>query len=354
MRSASRALIYRVPRECERCPACGSSTALRARPAAASTSGPRLPHRFCERVRRLRARVQQSATDSRGTGRFYSPEGEWGSRRASRVTGRAHEATPRRGRRSRAARSWSRAFDPIRDKLSVTSPPDGRQGARFRVRRRKAARRASGVRVGDVGHRDRRGRGVSAAPPARRRFRTSPTFDLIVANHVFEHVTDPLGLLRQFARACRVGGYLHRWRAALRHAADPSRLQVRHQRARARDRVHLAMPRRACSRAPGWKPVAPPPDRLSKGQGPPHVRAAARAGAARRASTCEPPPSPAHAARTAIRRYHADIEGRPLLERLGLYRLAARRAEARRAGIRHTQSEKGVGSHLSRTLARPP
>ena len=37
----------------------------------------------------------------------------------------------------------------------------------------------------------------------------APTFDLIVANHVFEHVTDPLGLLREFAGACRVGGYLH-------------------------------------------------------------------------------------------------------------------------------------------------
>jgi SAM-dependent methyltransferase len=169
-----------------------------------------------------------------------------------------------------------------------------------------------------------------------------PVFDLIVAHHVFEHVTDPLGLLRQFARACRVGGYL--LVGVPRFDTLPIHRDYKYV---INGHAHVTAYTWPClqgllARA-GWKPVAPPPDRTSKGQGR-HTYARLRVLARRVEEHVEPMPSPADAARTAIRRYHAEVQGRPLLERLGLYRLAARSAEARRKhAIRTRKSAKTTG-----------
>jgi len=76
----------------------------------------------------------------------------------------------------------------------------------------------------------------------------------------------------------------------------------------------------------------PTPDWISKGRGR-HTWARLRVLAQRVQAPLEPPSPPSDAARNAVRRYHAGIEGRPLLERLGLYRLAARTAEGRRRAV---------------------
>ena len=90
----------------------------------------------------------------------------------------------------------------------------------------------------------------------------------------------------------------------------------------------------------GWKSLGPPPDRVSKGRSG-HTCARLRVIAQRIEEYVEPAPSPATAARRAVRRYYADVEGRPVLERMGWYRLAARSAEVRRKdGIRIRKSGK--------------
>ena len=61
----------------------------------------------------------------------------------------------------------------------------------------------------------------------------------------------------------------------------------------------------------------------------------------------EPLRSPAAAARDAVRKYHASVEGRPLLERLGLFRLAGRAAEGRRRrAVSDRKSKKHIRGHL--------
>jgi hypothetical protein len=162
-------------------------------------------------------------------------------------------------------------------------------------------------------------------------------------------VTDPLGLLRGLARACRVGGYLHV--GVPRFDTLPIHRDFKYV---INGRAHVTAYTWPCVEGllarSGWKPVAPPADRLSKGQGR-QTYARLRVLARRVNEPVATPPSPAHAARTAIRRYHAHIRGRSLFERLGLYRLAARRVEAhRREAIRVRKSRKwGRGSFFEDT-----
>ena len=273
--------------------------------------------------------------------RFYSPAGEWVSRQAGQSARAVAPVDEPHGR------SWSRAFDPIRGKLSVRSPPAGARVLDFGCGNGKLldALQESGWQTFGVET------AVDAAFPRHLRLDAvpdTPVFDLIVANHVFEHVTDPLDLLRQFARACRVGGYL---------LVDVPRFDTlpihRDFKYVINGHAHVTAYTWPClqgllARA-GWKPVEPPPDRLSGDQGP-HTCARLRVLAQRVEEHVEPPPSPARAARTAIRRYHADVDGRLLLERLGLYRLAARTAETRRRHAAETgQSAKTTGRDVDET-----
>jgi SAM-dependent methyltransferase len=321
----SRALVYRVPHECERCPACGSSRLyeLDLLPLRRPVNGCRTGFvSGCDDCGLVFSNPQPTAEE---LSRFYGPAGEWVSRRA-RDTATAPPIDEPRGR------SWSRAFDPIREKLSVISPPPGARVLDFGCGTGKLldALQECGWQTFGVET------AVDAAFPRHVRLDAvpdMPVFDLIVAHHVFEHVTDPLGLLRQFARACRVGGYL--LVGVPRFDTLPIHRDYKYV---INGHAHVTAYTWPClqgllARA-GWKPVAPPPDRLSKGQGR-HTYARLRVLARRVEEHVEPAPSPAEAARTAIRRYHADIGGRLLLERLGLYRLAARRAEARRKRAIH-------------------
>ena len=320
VRSVSRSLIYRVPRECEQCPACGSKRLydldlLALRPPVEGfrtgfVSG-------CDECGLVFSNPQPTRADQ---DRFYSPEGEWGSRRRG-TPARVEEPEEKRGM------SWSWPFDPIRDDLSVTAPPPGARVLDFGCADGKLldALQDCGWETWGV---------ESALDTAFVRHRRldvipkSPTFDLIVANHVFEHVTDPLGLLRELAGACRVGGYLQV--GVPRFDTLPIHRDYKYV---INGRAHVTAYTWPClqgllARA-GWQPVAPPADRLSKGHGR-VTYARLRVLAKRVTERVEPLPSPARAARAAVRRYHADTHGRSLLERLGLYRLAARRAETKR------------------------
>ena len=359
VRSASRALIYSVPRECERCPACGSRRLyeldlLSLRPPVHGyrtgfVSG-------CHDCGLVFSNPQPTRAEQN---RFYSPEGEWGSRRSgapSAVEEREESSLPRRGRsrsdptERRRGTSWSWPFDAIRDELLVTAPPPGARVLDFGCADGKLldALQDSGWETWGIE------RAIDAAFARHRRLEaipTSPTFDLIVANHVFEHVTDPLGLLRELAAACRVGGFLHV--GVPRFDTLPIHRDYKYV---INGRAHVTAYTWPClqgllARA-GWEPVAPPADRLPKGQGR-FTYARLRVLARRVAGHVEPMPSPAQAARAAVRRYHADIHGRTLFERLGLYRLAARRVEARRREAIRLRKKWGRGSFLEDTRSKP-
>ena len=319
MHAISRALIYGVPRECERCPSCGSSRLyeLDLLPLRRPVNGCRTGFvSGCDDCGLVFSNPQPTPGELT---RFYSPTGEWGLRRVGGAgnTGEPGDATH--------GRSWSKAFDPIRE--SVTTPPRGAKVLDFGCGNGELldALQECGwdtwgieTAVDDSFPRHHR---LDAVPD-------TPVFDLIVANHVLEHVTDPLGLLRQFARAGRIGGYL--LVGVPRFDTLPIHRDYKYV---INGRAHVTAYTWPClqnllARA-GWKPVAPPPDRISKGRKG-HTYARLRVIARRMAEHVEPARSPADAARHAVRRYHADIEGRPLLERLGWYRLAALSAEARR------------------------
>jgi SAM-dependent methyltransferase len=169
-----------------------------------------------------------------------------------------------------------------------------------------------------------------------------PTFDLIVANHVLEHVPDPLRLLRQFARAARPGGYL--FVGVPRFDTLPVHRDYKYV---INGRAHVMAFTWPClqgllARA-GWAPVAPPRDLVKKGGG--RTTTARLQVIARRAEAPPaPPPVPAEAARAAMRQYHVETLGRPLIERLGFFRVAARRAEARRRRAKLIRKSAKIGA----------
>lgn len=335
LRSASRAFIYRVPGECECCPSCGSPRlyeldllSFRGRRVDGVRTG------FvsgCEGCGLVFSNPQPTPEELR---RFYSPTGEWGSRRVSAGNTREPGARVR-------GRTGTRIFGPIRE--FVTTPLPGAKVLDFGCgdgelldSLQECGWDTWGVETA-VDEAFPRHHRIDAVPD-------TPMFDLIVAKHVLEHVTDPLGLLRQFARASRIGGYL---------LVGVPRLDTlpihRDYKYVINGRAHVTAYTWPCLQGllarSGWKPVAPPPDRVSKGRGR-QTSARLRVVAQRVKEHLEPAPSPAAAARGAVRRYHADIEGRSLLGRLGWHRLAARSAEARRRhaiGIRKS-AKRAVGA----------
>ena len=358
VRSASRALIYRVPGESERCPACGSGRLyeLDLLPLRPAVQGYRTG--FVSGCDECGLVFSNPPPTSAQQDRFYSPEGEWGSRR--NVTGASTPGSREReegeapvsvgGERSRG-KSWSWAFEAIRGELSVIAPPDGAKVLDFGCADGKLLDAfqdcgwetwgiESAVETAFVRHRR-----LDAIP-------ATPTFDLIVANHVFEHVTDPLGVLRALAGSCRAGGFLHV--GVPRFDTLPDHRDYKYV---INGRAHVTAFTWPCLQGllarSGWQPVAPPPDRVSKGRGR-ETSARLRVLARRVDDRVEPLPSPARAARLAMSRYHADVQGRPLFERLGFYRLAARQAETRRrADIRLRKEKWGRGSFVEDTRSRP-
>jgi hypothetical protein len=233
MHSTARACIYRAPGECQCCPSCGSSRLYELdlltlqRPINGCRTG------FvsgCDGCGLVFSNPQPTAEELR---RFYSPTGEWGARRVG------VSKTPDVPRRATRGRSWSKAFGPIRD--FVTTPRPGATALDFGCgdgalldALQESGWDTSGIETA-----------VDCAFPRHHRLDAvpgAPVFDLIVANHVLEHVTDPLGLLRQFARAGRVGGYLFIGVPRFDTLPIHRDYKVRDQWARTRDRVHMAMP----------------------------------------------------------------------------------------------------------------
>jgi SAM-dependent methyltransferase len=325
LRSAARAFIYRVPREAERCPTCGSSRLfdLDLLPLRPAVEGYRTGFvTGCDECGLVFSNPQPTEADQH---RFYSPEGEWGSRRIQADVTDA--GPPRDSGEQRRGQSWSWPFDPIREMLPVTAPPPGSRVLDFGCAAGKLLDALQdcgwetwGIETAtDVAF--ARHRRLDAIPD-------EPMFDLIIVNHVFEHVSDPLGLLRRLAGACRVGGYLQV--GVPRFDTLPIHRDYKYV---INGRAHITAYTWPClqgllARA-GWVPVAPPPDRLPKGGGR-QTAARLRVLAQRVEQPVVPPASPSRSARTAMSRYHGGSPDRSLLERLGLYRLAARAAEARR------------------------
>lgn len=316
----SRALIYRVAGECECCPACASR-----RLHELDVLLVRFPHRrqtgFVSGCNDCGLVFSNPLPSPEELKHFYSPAGEW---RPSRTAGTRDSTNAADAARSR---SWSRAFEPIRNELRVTAPPPGARVLDFGCGMGKLldALQVCGWETWGIepalNDAFRRHRRLDAVPDA-------PTFDLIVANHVLEHVTDPLWLLRQFARACHQGGYL--FIGVPRFDTLPIHRDYKYV---INGRAHVMAFTWPClqgllARA-GWAAVTPPPDRVAKGGG--RTTCSRLQVIARRVETPPTlPPSPLEAARTAMRRYHVQTTGRPLVERLRFFRLAARGAEARR------------------------
>ena len=310
-RAFAKALIYQLPNECERCPACDS---------------PRLFD--LDMIRFRRSRTLGFVTACRGCGlvfsnplpseadlaQFYSPSGEWGQTHTR--TAATPAPAPVRKRRGRG--KWLRQFDVIRDDLCVETPPPGARvfdygcgaGQDLDVLQ-DCGWDTWGLEtaVDDAFTRHRR---LHAVPD-------EPTFDLVIVNHVLEHLTNPLGLLRRLARACRVGGYLlvgvPRFDTLPLHRDYPYVIN---------GRAHVTAYTPAClvgllARA-GFDSVDSP------SSGAADATALRLRMLAKRADGVLPlPASPARMASQAVRTYYEGVDGRPLLTRLGLFRLAARR-----------------------------
>jgi SAM-dependent methyltransferase len=317
-RALSRAVIYRAPREAERCPVCASARLFELdllvlrRPLDGRRTG------FVSGCNDCGLVFCNPLPTSAELAQFYSPTGEWHARHDEPPS--TSDATPR-------GKSWSRMFAPIRDELRVTRPPAGARVLDFGCGsgRLLDALQDCGWETWAVEPSSdeafRRHRRLDTMPG-------SPTFDLIVCYHVLEHVTSPLALLHEFARAARPGGYL------LVHVPRLDTLPThRDYKYVINGRAHVTAYTWACLRGllarAGWEPVAPPPDRVAKGRGRQTV-SRLRVIARRVDRVLALPASPADEARTAVRRYQAGLDGRRLLERMRLYRLAARRKEAHR------------------------
>jgi SAM-dependent methyltransferase len=182
---------------------------------------------------------------------------------------------------------------------------------------------------------------LTAVPP-------EPSFDLIIAHHVLEHVADPLTLLHLFARAARPGAYLSV--GVPRFDTLPDHRDYKYV---INGHSHITAYTWPCLQGllarSGWQPVGSPPDRIRKANG--RLSSARIRIIARRVQTAlELPAWPASAARLAMRRYHASSPFR-FLARLQLLRLSARQAERRRQ--RDIQSRKAQKREHTAPECRP-
>jgi SAM-dependent methyltransferase len=323
LRSLGRSLVYAVAGERDLCPACGSTqlfdldlVALRREVQGRKTgfvTG-------CDRCGLVFTNPQPSEAE---LARLYSPEGEWGAHRAEADVMADADAKAK-------GSSWARPFEPIREMLPVTTPPEGARVLDFGCGPGKLLDMLQDSGWSTYGiepamaHAFHRHARLDDIPGA-------PTFDLIVANHVLEHTPDPLRLLRQFATAAREDGFL--FLSMPRLDTLPIHRDYKYVIS---GHVHVTAYTWPCVQTllawSGWEPVAPPPEEIPKGGGR-MTRSRLRVIARRTKKEVPAAPRPGDAARAAFRDYYAGAD-RPLLERLGLLRLAARRADSERRNAR--------------------
>ena len=319
VRGAGR-LLYRAPRELRQCPACGS-------PRLDALTTQRLPAPIDGRRTALVSGCEECGlvfvnplpSDAELTA-MYGPQGEWAG-------GRLDEAEPSASEHARGRGTWPRIFDPVRDTLDVTQPPPGARVLDFGCGRGKfldvlqlCGWDTCGIEPAmEVAF--ERHRRLEAIP-------TEPTFDLIIANHVLEHVTDPLRLLRSFAAAARPGA------ALLIGVPRLDTLPIHRDRSYVISRVHVTAYTAPCLltllQRSGWEAAEAPRDEIAISGG---RRTAARLRVVARRVGEPTAPSPVHpldAARRALAEYAAQQRHRPLTGRLGGARLTARAIELKR------------------------
>lgn len=310
VRSLAQSFIYRMPNETDRCPACGSRRLF---------DLDLIRFRRSERVgfvtgcSRCGLVFTNPLASGEALSEFYSASGEW-SRTHTPSQNEEGDVAPHKKRR-RGTGKWLRQFDVIREDLCVDAPPPGARVFDY------------GCGTGqdldvlqDCGW-DTWGleTAIDEAFTRHRRLHVvpeEPTFDLVIVNHVLEHVTNPLALLQQLARACKVGGYL--LVGVPRFDTLPVHRDYHYV---INGRAHVTAYTRDClvgllARA-GFVPVSPEADQPT----PVRLRLLAR----RVDGTITLPAAPDRSARRALRVYYEEGEGFSRLARLGLVRLDARR-----------------------------
>jgi len=200
-RWAGRRLIYQAPHERTQCPACASTRldvlgvhklekAIENRKSALISG--------CQACGLVFVNPPPSDEDLLAR---YAPAGEWARHRSEPV-----EPSPVDHKKAGSG-SWPRLFDAVRAEFDVTSPPAGSRVLDFGCGRGKlldvlqaCGWETFGIEPASDAAFQRHHR-LIAIP-------TTPTFDLIVAHHVLEHVAEPLALLKQLAAACQPGAFL--------------------------------------------------------------------------------------------------------------------------------------------------
>jgi SAM-dependent methyltransferase len=334
--------VYRAPGEMRQCPACGSTrlAALATQKLPSALDGRRTGLiSGCEECGLVFVNPFPSAAELAS---MYAPDGEWAQGRADEALTPVHELEGGAG-----MGTWPRLFEPIRDRLDVTHPPAGARVLDFGCGRGKfldVLSRCGWETFGIEPAMD-----VAFARHRRLdRIPSEPQFDLVIANHVLEHVTDPLTLMRQLAAATRPDGHL------LVGVPRLDTLPIHRDRSYVISRVHVTAYTSASmltllGRA-GWQAVAPPADDvpLSGGR---RTTARLRVLARRVAVSLPGPNRPLDAARVALRDYSRQKGGGSMAERLGGARLAARAIEFRRRMRRWAGAAEAIVGSRRR---RPP
>jgi len=331
-------VIYRAPGELETCPACESRQLL--------TLG---VHKLAQAVAGRRTGFVSGCEEcglvfvnplpsDEALAAMYGPKGEWGLARSDDHSAVAADAERRPG-----SGTWPRLFDAIRGALDVTRPPSGSRVLDFGCGRGKfldVLQRCGWETFGIEP-------ALDGAFPRHHRLATlpaEPTFDLVIAHHVLEHVTNPLAILRQLAAATRPGGFL--FVAAPRLDTLPLHRDYRY----VFSRVHVTAYTSACMESllarAGWQLVEAPPAEVAISGG---RRTTARLRMlGRRVSGRLPTPAkPLASAQTALRAYHQTVS-RPSLERMGAIRLAAGVVEGRRRFKRWAGMLRMASQHVAR------